>query len=89
MLPVVRAEATAWQAAAVGYRSALDSMTTADTHHRAAYQQEQIATARLGVLLSSSEAVGAEWKGKARKRGLLNGLLLAGLGGLGYFTLTK
>ena len=74
--------------AVVGYRTAADSLRTADARHRAAYQSEQVATATLGVLLANSETVAANWKAKARKRGLLNALLLAGLSGLGYFTLT-
>jgi hypothetical protein len=41
--------------------------------------------ATLPVVRQAADA----WKGKARKRGLLNALLLAGLSGLGYFTLTR
>jgi hypothetical protein len=89
VLPLVRLEAAAWRAAAVGYRSAHDSLRRADAGHRAAYQSEQQATAGLGNLLANSETVADAWKGKARKRGLLNALLLAALGGVGYFTLTR
>lgn len=89
VLPQVRQEAAAWQVAAIGYRTAADSLRAADQRHRAAYQSERVATQALTGLLGNAEAVGAGWKAKARKRGLLNALLLAGLGGLGYFTLAR
>lgn len=71
-----------------------DSMATLPVVRRAAQQYRLSADAYAGALvaqqrLSTDAALQASaWKATARKRGLLNLLLVAGLGGLGYFTLS-
>lgn len=77
VLPLVRQEAQQWHLAATAYRHAADSLqraTSAQHDAAQAYQQSLMDQQRL---LASETAAKTEWRSKARKRGVLNGLLVA------------
>ncbi|MGI4742610.1 MAG: hypothetical protein ACRYG7_46220 [Janthinobacterium lividum] len=84
VLPLVRQEAAAWHRSAAHFQSAADSLGQADVLHLRAFQAEKRALQAQAGLLREESARAAQWKHRARRRGLLNYVLLALAGGAGY-----
>ena len=86
VLPMVRKEAAAWQQAAGHFQSASDSLRVAYVARGQAYQKIRGALLDQQLLTANETAKAIQWEHRARKRGWLNYLLLAALGGLGYLS---
>lgn len=84
VLPAVRREASAWQAAAGHFQTAADSLRAADAAHYRAFQAVRGALQDQRLLTANETASAELWRHRARKRGLLTYALLALLGGAGY-----
>jgi ferric-dicitrate binding protein FerR (iron transport regulator) len=79
VLPLVRREALLWKAAT-------DSLRTADAAHYRAFQSVRGALQDERLVTANETAKAEAWRGRARKRGLLNYLLLALVGGVSYLS---
>jgi hypothetical protein len=86
VLPLVRREASAWQQAAGHFQSASDSLRVAYVARGAAYQKIRGALLDQQLLTANETAKADQWKRRAHKRGWLNILLLAALGGVVYLS---
>lgn len=81
VLSVVRREAASWKLAA-------DSAHAASLARGRAYQQLRGALLDQQLLTANETANADLWRHRARRRGLLSYLLLAGIGGSAYLLLT-
>ncbi len=86
VLPLVRQEASYWQAASSHFQTAADSLRAADAAHYRAYLAVRAALGDQLLLTANETAKVESWRHRARKRGVLNYALLALLGGVGYLT---
>ena len=77
MLPIVRQEAQQWRLASGNYQHAADSLKRALSLQRDAGQSYQKSLSDQQQLLTSATAEKTEWRSKARKRGVINILLVA------------
>ncbi|TGE24337.1 hypothetical protein E5K00_03735 [Hymenobacter aquaticus] len=82
VLPLLRQEARQWRLAAADYQGAADSLQRAGRLQQDAARSYQKSLDDQQRLLASETAEKTLWQGKARKRGLLNGLLIALSSGL-------
>lgn len=89
VLPFVRQEARLLRAAGAAYRQAADSLQHAFADQQRASQECQLRLAEQKRLIDSDAAAVVKWRSKARKRGVLNGLLAASAGVLFYFSITR
>lgn len=88
VLPVVRREAAAWQMSSRFYQQAADSLYRSSELNLYAARAAERAFEGQQLLTQNEFAKANAWKQKARRRGLLNWLLLAGAGGAAYLLLT-
>jgi len=84
VLPVVRREAAAWQTSSRFYQLAADSLWRSNELNLEAVRATQAAFEGQMQLTQNEFAKANAWQRKARKRGFLNWLLLAGAGGAAY-----
>ncbi|GGF04266.1 hypothetical protein [Hymenobacter cavernae] len=89
VLPVVRQEAQQWRLASGSYQHAADSLTRALSLQRDAGQSYQKSLTDQQKLLTSETAEKTEWRSKARKRGVINVLLVALSGVLVVLTISN
>ena len=89
VLPLVRQEAHRWQAASGAYRQAADSLRQALAAQQAASQTYQRSLTDQARLTTSATADATQWRSKARKRGVVNGLLAGAVGVLAYLAITR
>ncbi|QKG57002.1 hypothetical protein GKZ68_10410 [Hymenobacter sp. BRD128] len=84
VLPLVRREASAWQGSASQFAQSARTYRAADSLHYHAFQQVRGALQDERLLTANETAKMDTWRHRARKRGLLNYLLTAALGGSFY-----
>lgn len=88
VLPTVRQEANAWHQASTLYKGAADSLQRALSAQQNIGRSYQQSLADQQKLLTSATAEATEWRSKARKRGVVNVLLVALAGGLLVLAIT-
>lgn len=88
-LPRVRLEAERWRGSAYHFKSAADSALWAQNLTEQALKSQGKAYVMQAELLKNEQIKVDWWKKVARRRGLLNYILAAGVAGLGYLFITK
>ncbi len=88
VLPLVRQEAQQWQQAATTFQHAADSLRRAGGLQQDAALSYQKSLSDQQRLLTSETAATTEWRSKARKRGVVNVLLITLSGVLAVLALT-
>ena len=88
-LPLVRREATAWQATAGAYQLSVRAAWRADSLHYRAFQNVRGALQDERLVSQNEAAKFVQERHRARRRGLLNYLLTTALCGVGYLVLHR
>ncbi len=89
VLPVVRKEAAAWQTSSRFYQQAADSLYKASELNLSAVRAAERAFEGQQLLTQNEFAKANAWKRKARRRGLLNWIGAALVGGAAYFFIAR
>ena len=85
----MRREAQQWRLGATSYQQAADSLRRALALQRDAGLSYQKSLSDQQQLLTSQTAAATEWRSKARKRGVVNVLLVALSGVLAFLAITR
>lgn len=89
VLPMVRQEARQWQLAATSFQHAADSLRRTGSFQQDAARSYQQSLNDQQRLLTSETATATEWRSKARKRGVVNVLLVTLSGVLAFLAVTR